>query len=322
MRYLLILTACLSFVSFAHAAEEEKEAVRITTKPASSLLFYPTNNAPAIAESDNNAKLSAQITAQISSIPVKVGQSVKKGTTLARLDCRDYEWRFAQAKAAKEFAVKQWERGETLGDTGGLSQELRNQRGLEKDNAVAEYKLAETSVSRCRIRAPFSGVVTDRLASEGEMAAAGTPIIQLVDNSRVTLTVDLPSKTASHLSSAQRLWFESNGQLYPVKLDYLAKAINSINRNRKASLSFTKNTPIPGSAGTLYWESDVLHLPADIIVKRGKQYGVMVADNDKAKFITLNNAKEGQPAAAAIDDNTAIIINGRFGLNEGDSITE
>jgi len=51
----------------------------------------------------------------------------------------------------------------------------------------------------------------------------------------------------------------------------------------------------------------------------------LIAENDgttksRAKFIEIENAREGQPASVTLDDETQIITKGRFNVKQGDTI--
>jgi len=57
------------------------------------------------------------------------------------------------------------------------------------------------------------------------------------------------------------------------------------------------------------------------VLRRGTQLGVFVAANGKALFVAIPQAQEGRPVAANLAANAAIIINGRYQLQNGDTVT-
>jgi RND family efflux transporter MFP subunit len=166
-------------------------ATPVTTRPYAEVQIHPERSAPAEVLSLNDAELSAEITARIDRIPVRVGDQVRPGDLLVELDCRDYASRrkaqqatLTQLEAQHRLAASQVERARNLRERRGASEEEVEQRETEllaldaqlaaQREAVAQ---AELNVARCAIRAPYPAAVTARLASEGTLAAPGTHLL-------------------------------------------------------------------------------------------------------------------------------------------------
>jgi len=80
----------------------------------------------------------------------------------------------------------------------GKQQELRSAAG-QLQSAKGKYMGAEAQLSYSEIRSPIAGVVTDRPLYPGEMAAAGTPLITVMDVSKVIARVHIPQNDAALL---------------------------------------------------------------------------------------------------------------------------
>ena len=65
--------------------------------------------------------------------------------------------------------------------------------------AQVAWKQANLQVRRCTVLAPFTGVITKRLASEGELATPGTPLLQLLDTQRWKFQRTLQPMTQTNL---------------------------------------------------------------------------------------------------------------------------
>ena len=62
-------------------------------------------------------------------------------------------------------------------------------------------------------------------------------------------------------------------------------------------------------------------LPADFLVERDRTLGIMVANEERAKFIARKNATLGQPVDVTdLDPETLLIKEGRFKAREGDQL--
>jgi len=77
-------------------------------------------------------------------------------------------------------------------------QELKAAQG-QLESAEGKYHAAEAQLSYSEIRSPIDGVVTDRPLYPGEMAAAGTPLITVMDVSSVIAKAHIPQADAALL---------------------------------------------------------------------------------------------------------------------------
>ena len=65
--------------------------------------------------------------------------------------------------------------------------------------AQGKYQGAQAQLAYSEIRSPIAGVVTDRPLYQGEMAAAGTPLITVMDVSRIVARAHIPEDQAESL---------------------------------------------------------------------------------------------------------------------------
>jgi HlyD family secretion protein len=80
----------------------------------------------------------------------------------------------------------------------GKQNELKAAAGA-LDSAKGKYKGAEAQLSYSEIRSPINGVITDRPLYPGEMAAAGTPLLTVMDISSVIAKSHIPQQEAAAL---------------------------------------------------------------------------------------------------------------------------
>lgn len=326
-----ILAFLLSLLG-AHIAHA---AVPVTTKPLRDVAVYPQVAVPASALSLNDSKVSAEVRAVILEVPALVGQIVKEGEVLMRLDATDAQLAVQRAQAtlhavqAKlELAEFQLERAQKLSQQDVVSEELLKQRTAEVKSLQAEvqsqqnaYQSAQRDFKRCEIRAPFRAVVKERLAFVGELANPGTPLLRLLDVEHMEVSAKVQTDDVDSLQAAKSPQFSVQGKDYPLRLRTVTAAYDTLERTREARLVFTGVTALPGAAGNLVWRDARAHVPADLLVRRDGKLGVFVAESGKAKFIVLPDAQEGRPALAALASDKAVIVDGRFSVKDGDEIT-
>ena len=317
---LFCATASTSFAQeTAMEPQPEPELALINTKQLKDIVFYPDYSAPAKVESLNNSQISARISALILSIAPRIGDVVKKDQVLVSLDCTDGEFNRSSAQSRLQLARKEVNRLSKLKKASAVTEQSLNVAQTDLTQANIAYKQATTQVDRCEIKAPFSGVITARQASVGELASPGTPLLSILDTENLELVADINPSDVNSLKNAASSTFEWQRKNYPVTILSIPALINSSNRNRQVRMSFSGQSALSGAAGRLRWTSETSHVPADMLSERGGKIGLFVSENNKARFITINNARPGHPIAVDLPENTMIITDGRFGLSDGES---
>lgn len=337
---LLLVLATLPAPAAADA--RESAAIPVKTQTLAELAVYPQYRAPASVVSDNDSRISAEVSARITAIPVRVGETVKKNAVLAQLDRRDFELALAREEATLQtlqsriaLAEYQLKRTLSLARKNVVSEELLKQRQTDLDTLRAQLKGQQIAVKqarrqgeKCTLRAPFAGIISARLANVGELARPGSAVVQLIDNRAVEVSAQLQAQLAQSLARAQAIEWVDARQRLPLALLRIAPVFDPRARTREARLQFTADAALPGSAGELVWRSQRSHLPAELISRRAGQLGVFVVsansdtgrDAQRATFIALPQAEEGRPVLVSLPGETAIVTLGRFRLQNNDAV--
>jgi RND family efflux transporter MFP subunit len=192
-----------------------------------------TTSAEAVMEAVRQSTVSAQIAGRIVELRFDVGDYVKKGDVIVRIDERSAaraleasEAQVVEAQAALANARANYERSKQL-----LAQKFISQAAL--DQAEAAYKSAQARVtalvagagaaaterSFATVVAPYSGVVSARHVELGEMASPGRPLMTGFDPStlRVVATVPQAQVAAIQAGGKARIEIPSLGRWVDVK---------------------------------------------------------------------------------------------------------
>lgn len=295
--------------------------------------LYPERSAPAAVVGKHEARLSAEVAAPVLAMPVDVGQTVRKGEVVVRLDTRDAELALeraaaavAQAEARYAQAKAQLERARALRERNFISAEALTLRETELAAAaadlraaIAQRETARRALEKHTLRAPFDAVVRARSGQVGELAAPGAVLLTLVSHGELELAAQLQPRDAASLQRAvmPAPTFENAGQHHEVKLLRISPAINRESRSIEARFAFIGEPPAVGSEGRLVWRDAQPHLPADLLVRRDGRLGVFVAEGGKARFHALPQAQEGRPALLDLPADTRIVTQGRHALQDG-----
>jgi len=327
---MIFLILLFGFYSLGFA--DEPFAVRISL--LSQLAIYPESSAPGQVLSLNDSPIAAQIDALVQEIPIRVGDRVKAGTVLVQLSCRDFElervrlqaeWQATQAKLQlSQWQLKQAEtlvRQQTLPEE--QVQEKRSQLAvLHGDIAAqaAQLEITARQIANCNVKAPFAGVVTEHLIAVGQFASRGTALLRLLDMNNPEVSAQVSSRATLALQKAKSLLFEYNGKSYPLHLRSVLPVIRTETGTQEVRLDFMEHKAEPGAAGRLLWQNSIMHVPSELLVKRGEQLGVFINQNGRAHFHALQGAQTGRPAEIDLAADSQLIITGQFALQEGMAI--
>ncbi|HEY1497661.1 MAG TPA: efflux RND transporter periplasmic adaptor subunit, partial [Candidatus Solibacter sp.] len=110
----------------------------------------------------------------------------------------DAQVAWAQAHAASLSAQEHLRVLQSVG-----TQEQTKAAEAQVQAAESHLQSSQAQTSYTRITSPISGVVADRPLYAGEMAAAGAPLLLVMDNSRVVARVNIPQNQASTVKVGQ-----------------------------------------------------------------------------------------------------------------------
>ncbi|MBN2056490.1 efflux RND transporter periplasmic adaptor subunit [bacterium] len=169
--------------------------------------------------SSRQTMISAKVPAHVRSITVASGDVVAKGDLLVVLDDRDLRAKLGQvesnlsaARAGLSQAESAYNRFKNLLADGAVTR--AEYEGAEAQYRMAQAKLEEAGKAReelnvmlgyTEIRAPYSGIVVEKMIEEGALAAPGVPLVRLQDPDRLRLEVFIPESRRGMVTLGQSL---------------------------------------------------------------------------------------------------------------------
>lgn len=150
--------------------------------------------APAI-----DVRLTAPVSEVIATVLVREGQRVQRGQVLARFRTDIVRPAALSAEAQQRVAAADYERMQNLLKEGAVAERdvevaLAGLRAAEAAAAAAQQRLAEAVV-----RAPVTGVVTQRHVQGGDRVKDGDPLFQLVNIDELEFQASVPSEYAAQV---------------------------------------------------------------------------------------------------------------------------
>jgi len=167
----------------------------------------------------------AELGGAIVEIDAEPGQAVSQGAVLARIDDSGVRDSYTSAQSAvrtAELSVALAERNATrthaLADAGAIADRDREQADWNLSSAQAQLAdararaaTAEKQLARTVLRAPFSGVVSERPANLGDVVQQGTPLFTVVDPASLKLEGSVPLDGLEGLRPGTPVLFSISG---------------------------------------------------------------------------------------------------------------
>lgn len=163
-----------------------------------------------VVEAVRQTVLAAQVAGAVVALDVKVGDAVKAGQVLARIDSRVANQNSAAsdaqvmaARASLDMATKDLERQKQLFQKRYISQGAleRAESQFKSTQAQVAAQLAQAGATRTQsgffvVKAPYAGIVSEVPVALGDMAMPGRPLVSLYDPTNLRVTVWVPQSAA------------------------------------------------------------------------------------------------------------------------------
>jgi RND family efflux transporter MFP subunit len=217
--------ANLSRKALAALAPTPARAAELAAAPAAARSDGTGMAFDGVVEAVRQAVLAAQVPGAVVQLDVKVGDRVKAGQVLLRLDARAAEQTAAAgdaqvqaARAALDVAARDFERQKQLFQKNYISQAAldRAESDFKTTQAQAHAQLAQSGAARTQsgfyvVRAPFAGVVSDLPVSLGDMAMPGRALLTLYDPTTLRITATVPQTAAVQMAPGEPARLELPG---------------------------------------------------------------------------------------------------------------
>lgn len=205
----IIAGICYGLTTFRenHETQPEPETVR----PVRTIRLHSggetfTRKYFGTVQGGRRAELSFRVSGTLNKIYAEKGVNVKRGTLLATLDPRDFNTRISQAQSALSQAQAQHKNAETdfkryenLYRQKVIARSQYDSYKTQVDvtqsavsSAQAALKSARDALKDTELRAPFDGIIADRLAENFQDVTAKQTIFSLQDLSSLEIVFNIP----------------------------------------------------------------------------------------------------------------------------------
>ena len=267
--------------------------------------------------------------------PYKLGDKVKKGALIARIEDKSYENSISieSKRLNLELAEQEQVKTKSLYDKGGATlTEVKNSE-VKIMNSRLDYENAEMNLEKMNIRAPFDGVIVNLPHySEEAKLNSGTSVVTIMDYSTMLLEINLPESAINEVKVGQK----ANITHYTLPKDTiigeiteLSPAISAETRTFKGKLVIDNRKLLirPG----MFVKADIVTeshnstiiIPKNIVRNDRNRRTVFVVDQGiaRAKQVKLGlEDKTSVEVLSGLDKDDQLIIRGYETLRDGSKV--
>lgn len=228
-----LLTVGCSDGPSVEPAAESAAAVTVSVAPVRGVDEPVTIEATGSFQADESSDVAPEASGRVVATPVDVGQFVRQGAILVRLQGVDAGLRLDEARAAiarAEANVKLAESQNALAQTtaqryasllatGDVSRTVADQARTEAETSTqnvataratlaqarAQLALAEKAVADVVVAAPFAGFIAERKVSLGEYVQPSTAVVTLLKIDPLRLQLSIPGVQAGQVAVGQNV---------------------------------------------------------------------------------------------------------------------
>lgn len=307
----------------AAAAASAKVSLQLELSPSDVIAVHPVELTRTLPVSGglkavNSTVVRAQVAAEVKTLLVREGDSVKAGQIVGQLDTTEFDWRQRQAEQAADSAKAQLDIAKRALDNNRalVAQGFISSTGLETSvsneaAARANYEAAAAAVALARksrgdavLVAPISGIVSQRLVQPGERVPIDAKIIEVVDLSRIELEAAVAPEDVADVKVGQTARLAVDGLREPV-VATVARINPSTQAGTRAVMVYLSLQSRPALRQGLFAKGQIdlqrstaLAVPATAVrVDQAKPYVLVVANGR----VSQRNVTLGARGDAVID---------------------
>jgi RND family efflux transporter MFP subunit len=262
----------------------------------------------------NSALVKARVAGELQGLTLREGDAVKAGQIIARVESSEYAARVRQAQETADAAQAQisiaqrgFDNNKALVDQGFISRTALETSLASLQSAQANHKatlaaldVAKKSVQDTVLKAPISGIVSQRLAQPGERVSIDARVVEIVDLSRLELEAQLAASDSVQVRVGQTAQLKMEG-----RNEAIAATVTRINPSASASnrsvLVYLSVSTLPGLRQGLFAQGllatnqeTVLAVPLAAVFTDKPQPYVQLIQNGRIVHQAVETAARGE----------------------------
>ncbi len=222
-------------------------------------------------EAENEVDIVARTTGPIVELNVEEGDFVRAGQVLARIDAAEIEAQLGIARVNLAEAELAWNRAQDSYREELISQEAYDLARSYFDGAAAQIVGTEILLDYTVIRAPFAGLIIERVIKNAEHVSTNARLFRISDFDPLLCPIQLPEKDLPRLKleQAAHLTVEAwPGARFPARVLRISPVVDPATGTVKVTLEVQGQGRLrPGMFASVFVETDI-HENAIVVPKQ------------------------------------------------------
>lgn len=313
------------------AAKKEAEAVPVEVAVATTRPIAASYTGTAPLEPRSESQVVAKTSGVALAVYAEEGQAVRAGQTLVRLDAARSALQAAQTAAQMRKLEANYARARTLAAEKLISANDNDQLRYDLENARAANRLANLELSYANVVAPISGVVAQRSIKPGNFVQINTPILRIVDTSRLEAVLNVPEREIAVLKAGLPVRMTVDalpGRTFEGVVDRVAPVVDSGSGTFRVIASFAGGGLLqPGMFGRIRIDydqrADALVVPRVALLDDEGEPAVFAARGGKVARVPVKlGYLDGEWAEirAGLKRGDQVVVAGKTALRDGSAV--
>lgn len=309
---ILGLTACNGQSQSEQNEVETPVSVQTLKKGSINRLINTTGTAQAVYEAELNSETSGLYLLQrnpATGKPYKLGDKVRKGQLVIRLENREYENGIAldSKKLNLEISEQEQNKQKVLYEKGGVTlSEMRNTE-VRVTNARYDLENAKINMEKMNIKAPFDGVIVSLPHyTNDSRVEQGKPMLGVMSYTSMYMDINLPESTIPYIRLEQPVYVTH----YTLPEDTLKGVISELSPAISAETRTFKGKVLIDNPDLKLRPG--MFIKADVVVDRADS-AIIIPKN---AILSTRNRKY----VYVVEKNTAVVRYIKTGLEDDEQI--
>ena len=277
--------------------------------------------------------VNAQIAGPLSNVAVREGARVSSEAVLASVSVPELQAQMRSAEAAFDFAKSTAQRSEEL-----FRARIVTATEVERDRAAlaaaqATLDALKTRAGFATVRAPMSGVVTERLVETGDIVSPNQRLFTIADISTLVTRVQVSERDVAALRTGAEVGITVDafpGERFSGRIRRIFPAADSVTRMIPVEVALTGGSAErirPGFTARVTFQLDVrddaVLIPARAVTGAAGNQAVMIVKEGKPVRRAVRPGAEVSGRIEILDGlqiGDTVIVVGATGLREGAAI--
>jgi membrane fusion protein, multidrug efflux system len=283
----------------------------------------------ATLDPDRQVTMISETIGVVNKITVDEGDTVQEGQLLATLSDREKQVKLQQANIHIQNAQQDLDRKQASFNAKIISESDFEKAKYELQVAIEEKNAAQVELDRSVIRAPFSGIITQRFIEKGQNLNTQSQLFTILDVDPLEAKVYLPEKEILGIKPGQKVDLALNAQKdvkFQGAIRQINPAVDPKTGTVKVTVEITKAPAVvrPGSfvdvkMETQHHDNALLVSKKALLEEAGERF-VFVINKDKATRRTISVGfldDQNAEILSGINPGEAVVISGQGSLREG-----